>query len=267
MSLFESDEERKQRQNNEAQERGSEDGWFESLDYDLTQRWLASDEQNASYDNGQRNPAPKEEDATGQRDRSSSSESSGWGCWSILGTIVVFTVVVPCVLDLLYAAYTSSSSTVRNTVSSPVVHTSSPELRSIAANVPRRLLELFKSSQLSNNRYLSYLSRSSAWLEGDFDGDHRIDYACYISGENASYPEMVVLFGDGKVRWPRREAKFPADNWSLIPKSGRIANSHWEKDKEAPKLLGDALLMSKPESSTAVLFWTGKRFESYYLSD
>jgi hypothetical protein len=55
------------------------------------------------------------------------------------------------------------------------------------------------------------------------------------------------------------------DVWSLIPK-GKVLNSNWENHRKVV-LLGDALVIGKSESSSVAIYWNGKSYTFYQLTD
>ena len=55
------------------------------------------------------------------------------------------------------------------------------------------------------------------------------------------------------------------DVWTLIPK-GKVLKSIWEGQRKVV-LLGDAFVIGRSESSSTALYWDGKGYASYQLTD
>jgi hypothetical protein len=153
----------------------------------------------------------------------------------------------------------------------------------VTASVPPMLQSLLKQAGLDKERRISRTEYKPFYLAGDFDADGKGDFMCHLErvphpsaevGADTEAPEeilpsedrMVVFFGDGKVRYPEKEANFPGGEWKLAKRGTKIKRSFWEEEPP-PKLKGDAVWMIKPDSSMALLYWTGKQFASYFVSD
>ncbi|OJT25677.1 hypothetical protein BO221_07415 [Archangium sp. Cb G35] len=107
------------------------------------------------------------------------------------------------------------------------------------------------------------------YLSGDFDGDGRRDYV--IWARRKGWTGFVVLFANGKqARLDRDEQlTYPGttDYWYVHSRHLPVKASPAEDGKPAPKLEGDALLFIKSEASSALVYWNGKRFVSYWQAD
>ena len=98
-------------------------------------------------------------------------------------------------------------------------------------------------------------------LNGDFDGDGRMDVAAWVKERSAHGSiGVVVVHRAGGVYF--FEAGGP--NWEVYPEGyvGRGAS-----DEPAPKLVGDALLFVKPESASYLMYWDGTEYARYQQGD
>lgn len=98
-------------------------------------------------------------------------------------------------------------------------------------------------------------------IQGDFDGDGRLDAAAQLRRRDApGEAVVVVVHRAGGVyafenEWP---------NWTLYPR-GPV---HPGVDEGAPPTLrGDALLFVKPEAASALRYWNGRTYAYYHQGD
>ena len=118
----------------------------------------------------------------------------------------------------------------------------------------------------------------SSWLrphslEGDFNGDGRSDLAVLVSGAEHRKGGILIVFRDqSKVVLVGAGVPFGnggddfswMDAWSVYPK-GRVDEG--AGGGAAPALRGDALLVEKSESASALIYWNGKAFRWYQQGD
>jgi hypothetical protein len=151
-----------------------------------------------------------------------------------------------------------------------VVSKSDPE-RHAEASIPPFLAKRFATSGLSANYSIALDAINPFYLEGDFDGDGRPDFVTTLKPNKADAgPENVVFLGDGTVRWLSQDTgkDYPGPSWYVVFRNEKITQSPFEDEgRKVPKLRGDAIMMVTPESSSALIFWSGKRFDIYWQSD
>ena len=100
-------------------------------------------------------------------------------------------------------------------------------------------------------------------LQGDFDGDGRQDLVLRLGSD------VAVLRAAGPALLLERDAElgFPQPDLVRVwPHSEPIEQSPFE-ERSPPQLRGDAIWIEKLESSSAIVFWNGKRFASYWQGD
>lgn len=101
------------------------------------------------------------------------------------------------------------------------------------------------------------------YLCGDFNGDGKIDVAVLVKQRstgktgiaiiNGATDEVTVL-GSGTAIGNGGDDFEWMDSWEMYSK-GRM-----DSGTSVPKLRGDALLVSKSEAASALIYWNGKRY-------
>jgi hypothetical protein len=128
--------------------------------------------------------------------------------------------------------------------------------------IPEAIDKAIATESLAKKYELSYRMNPS-YLRGDFDGDNKIDVAvlvkerstgkigiAIISGAN----NKVTILGAGTAIGNGGDDFEWMDSWDMYSKD-RIAS-----ETSVPKLRGDALLVSKSEAASALIYWNGKRY-------
>lgn len=107
---------------------------------------------------------------------------------------------------------------------------------------------------------------SPFYLRGDFDGDHTIDIAVLVKQRSTGKLGIAIIHGlankvtilgagtaigngDDDFEW--------MDNWQIYTKD---AGAKGAGAQSLPHLRGDALLVSKSEAASALIYWNGKRY-------
>ena len=112
------------------------------------------------------------------------------------------------------------------------------------------------------------------FLSGDFNNDGRTDTALWVTNTKDGKRGIVILhqgskkaivMGAGVNHGGGGDDYAGLDVWSLLPK-GKVLNSSWE-DHRKVVLKGDALVIGRSESSSVAIYWDGKRYASYTLTD
>lgn len=141
------------------------------------------------------------------------------------------------------------------------------------ASIPRSLANLYQNSGVSQTHEIIFTIVNPFYLQGDFDGDSNQDYAVIVGKRNRKHyyqTETVVMWGNGGVSWIEKDVggNRPGPAWRLISKGEEVRERRdINNNKPVPKLKGDALILVRPESSSALTYWNGKRFEMYWQSD
>lgn len=122
-------------------------------------------------------------------------------------------------------------------------------------------MERFQKSELNSAYIVGYQAVNPFYLTGDFDGDGQIDYVLrLVSKTNKDKQEDAVFFAKGTPRLLSKDIKveYPGPAWYVVSKSEKIGPATRK---------GDSIMMVRPESSSALVFWNGKSFELAWLGD
>ena len=140
-------------------------------------------------------------------------------------------------------------------------------------NLPAWVCEVAFAAK-AHERYTPYTKINPFFLSGDFDGDGRLDAAVWIENKK-SHKLGIMIFRQGNkqptvigagVNFADRGDDYAGlDVWSIIPK-GEVLKSTWEGDRKLV-LRGDALFVGKSESASVAIYWTGKTYAFYQITD
>jgi hypothetical protein len=137
-----------------------------------------------------------------------------------------------------------------------------PELR--AESLPPDLQERMNDAGLWN-AYAIDGSINPYYLRGDFDGDKRTDYVLSLIAPGETDARIVMLRAKGKPVW-FDGLDFPArDAWYVVDRKTKVGVG--AAGGKPPKLRGDAIMIEKAESSSALVYWTGKGLATYWQGD
>jgi hypothetical protein len=151
------------------------------------------------------------------------------------------------------------------------------------SSIPEWVAPAFKQSRLSN-RYVFSSRLNPFYQRGDFDGDGKQDIAIWIRELKTNKvgvailnrrTEQISIIGAGnmivdragKALWARSDGGDSLDvidAWYVYEK-GTVEQGVGEGSP--PILKGDALMLIKTESASALIYWTGKRYVWYQQGD
>jgi hypothetical protein len=111
------------------------------------------------------------------------------------------------------------------------------------------------------------------YVHGDFNGDGRIDTAVLVKNKASGKiglaivdptAKSVTVIGAGRTFGNGGDDFSWMDAWRLFPHApvGRGSGGG-----TPPALTGDALMVMKTESASALIYWTGKRYAWYQQGD
>jgi len=115
------------------------------------------------------------------------------------------------------------------------------------------------------------------YLRGDFNGDGRADYVVSLrerapkgssaAGGTKEYALLAPRSKKGKAAIaPFPHPDTPArDGWYVHDRSAKVEVG--VTGGKPPRLQGDAVMMWKAESSSALIYWNGKKLVTYWQSD
>jgi hypothetical protein len=147
-----------------------------------------------------------------------------------------------------------------------------PERTTTAANnsaqrqeIPRWVIDLFSAKAL-NAQYEFASVLNPLFLTGDFNGDGKVDVAVLVKQRAAGKlgiaifhgaTHKVAFLGAGTPIGNGGDDFAWMDSWQVYSKA-RAA--HAEGETGTPRLRGDAVLLSKMEAASALIYWNGKRY-------
>lgn len=141
------------------------------------------------------------------------------------------------------------------------------------SNLPDNLYHFYNQEKIKTiykfNRELNPF-----YLRGDFDGDKKIDYALAVI-ESTTDKKGILIYH------PATKKYFLAGAGKTIPNGhgdDYLWMDAWEvsdekiveqgvTDLKPPKLLGEAILLQKLESSSGLVYWDGKEYRWYQQGD
>jgi hypothetical protein len=131
--------------------------------------------------------------------------------------------------------------------------------------VPDAVKRTLTNGSLGKEYDLSFRINPS-YLEGDFNGDGKIDIAVLVKERSTgklgiaivhSPTGKVTILGAGIGIGNGGDDFEWMDSWQVYSKT-RAA--HAVGETSVPHLRGDALLVEKSEAASALIYWNGKRY-------
>jgi hypothetical protein len=111
------------------------------------------------------------------------------------------------------------------------------------------------------------------FVQGDFNGDDQLDTAVLIRETATGKDGIAVVHGSGDVHLlgAGRDIGNGGDDFDWLDAwyvfaEGTVQEGLGEEDSP-PELLGDALMVIKTESASALIYWTGKDYAWYQQGD
>ena len=139
-------------------------------------------------------------------------------------------------------------------------------------SIPKWAAGAFQGADFTKD-YLLSVRLNPFLLQGDFNGDRQLDVAVLISRRGTGAQGIAILHagstraavvGAGRAIGNGGDNFSWMDAWSVYPK-GPV---HRGADESAPpQLRGDALLVEKLESASAIVYWDGTAYRWYQQGD
>jgi len=126
-------------------------------------------------------------------------------------------------------------------------------------------------SQKLAARYVYFNRLHPSHLEADFNGDKKQDVAILIRNKSSRKIGIAIVLPDKGITILGAGTPFGnggdnfdwMDRWSISKKG----NVNVEAGGGTPTLIGDALLLEKMDSASAIVFWDGKEYQWYQRGD
>jgi hypothetical protein len=137
-----------------------------------------------------------------------------------------------------------------------------PDATARPHDIPEMIDRAIANGLLAKDYDLSF-RMSTLYLPGDFNGDGKADVAVLVKQRSTGKlgiaiihgePDMVTILGAGTAIGNGGDDFEWMDSWEIYSK-GRAPSG-----PSVPKLRGDALLVSKSEAASALIYWNGKRY-------
>ena len=128
--------------------------------------------------------------------------------------------------------------------------------------IPELIERAIANGSLAKKYDLSY-RMNPFYLRGDFDGDSKIDVAALVNERSTGKlgiaivhggTSNVTILGAGTAIGNGGDDFEWMDSWRIYAKDYATCET------SAPKLRGDAALVSKSEEASALIYWNGKRY-------
>jgi hypothetical protein len=137
-----------------------------------------------------------------------------------------------------------------------------PEATAHLHDIPEAINKALTNGLLAKEYELSF-HMNPFYLRGDFNGDGKTDIAVLVNQRStgklgiaiiSGATDKVTLVGAGNAIGNGGDDFEWMDSWEIYS-TERAASG-----RSVPKLHGDALLVSKSEAASALIYWNGKRY-------
>lgn len=98
-------------------------------------------------------------------------------------------------------------------------------------------------------------------IQGDFNGNGRLDYAATFSSDNKSTSKLAIIFDNGDVYFE----DLGSERYGLYLQTKQEISSVY--DEFSVNLIGDGIGIVKYEEYAYVMYWDGKGFKTIQTSD
>src|SRR6266508_4013611 len=130
------------------------------------------------------------------------------------------------------------------TQSNPV-SSQAPTATAPPGDIPESVKRAIANGTFAKNYDVSFRT-NPFYLRGDFSGDRKTDVAVLVKQRSTGKLGTAIGNGGDNFDW--------MDSWEIYSKD-RVASG-----TSIRKLHGDALLVSKSEAASALIYWNGKRY-------
>jgi hypothetical protein len=129
-------------------------------------------------------------------------------------------------------------------------------------DIPELIDRAITNGLLAKNYDVSF-RMNPFYLRGDFNGDGKIDIAALVKQRSTGKvgiaiihgaTDKVIVLGAGTAVDNGGDDFEWMDSWEIYSKDRMVSGT------SVPKLRGDALLVSKSEAASALIYWNGKRY-------
>jgi hypothetical protein len=142
-----------------------------------------------------------------------------------------------------------------------------------SSSLPPNVMEALRTFP-GSSKYALRANMNPFFVQGDFNGDRKLDTAVLVSERATGKHGIAVVhagsrsihvLGAGQTIDDRGDNYNWLDAWYTFPKG--IVDQGIGEDDPPPVLIGDALMVIKTESASALIYWTGKQYKWYQQGD
>ncbi|MFZ6009796.1 MAG: hypothetical protein ACOYXT_05550 [Bacteroidota bacterium] len=141
------------------------------------------------------------------------------------------------------------------------------------SNLPDNLHDFFNQEKIRTT-YKINRDLNPFYLRGDFDGDTKTDYVLAVIESTTDKKGFLIyhpstkkyfLIGAGKsIQGGYGDNYWMIDAWEV---SDEKVVGQGVTNLKPPKLIGEAILVQKLESSSGLIYWDGKEYKWYQQGD
>ncbi len=141
-----------------------------------------------------------------------------------------------------------------------------------ASSIPPHVMAAFAKSPLSD-KYAFSTHINPFYVQGDFNGDGKLDTAILIKQKATGKSGIAIVHGGSttvRVLGAGRAFSNGGDNFSWLDAWYSYAKGKVGQGAEEgvpPKLIGDAIMVIKTESASALVYWAGTQYRWYQQGD
>lgn len=139
-------------------------------------------------------------------------------------------------------------------------------------NVPARVQEVFHTQRLEEKYEIAF-HLNPFYLRGDFDGDGRADLSILIRQKGTKKVGIAILHAEKNLLFilgAGKEFGNGGDDFSWMNVWWVYSKQevHQGADEVSPPMLrGEAVMVEKSESASALIYWDGKKYDWYQQGD
>ena len=137
-----------------------------------------------------------------------------------------------------------------------------PALTAHPHEIPELIDRAIASGSLPK-RYELFYRMNPFYLSGDFNGDNKIDVAALVKERSTGKQGIAIIHGaTGKVTilGAGTDIGNGGDDFEWMDSWQVYAKDRATDRTSVPRLHGDALLVSKSEAASGLIYWNGKRY-------
>ena len=144
-----------------------------------------------------------------------------------------------------------------------------PAVTSHPPEIPESINRVIATGSFAKKYELSY-QLNPFYLHGDLDGDGKADLAVLVKQRSTGKLGIAIVHGSTNkvtILGAGTSVGNGGDDFEWMDSWEIYAKDRATKGTITPKLHGDALLVSKSEAASALIYWNGKRYVWFQQGD